>query len=361
MAKVGFGPSAFRRLAVAFLFLVPLVAAVPGAAPRAGAQDEISVTMVTDTAGLGDQNFNDAVREGLAQAETDFGISVTVLESQEQADYVPNLEAGAEDSDLTVAVGFLLVDAVTDVSARFPDSQFVLIDGTPAEERENVLGVLFREQEGAFLAGIVAARTTQTGKVGILGGQDIPPVERYEVGFVAGFRTAAGPDAEDPVITYTDTFGDPALGKEQSLALYDQDADIVFAIAGATGIGAFEAAKEKGEGVWVIAADKDQSQLGPEFQLCTATKSLTAAVYEAVRSVVEGGFEGGVLDVGVAEEGTGLETTPGNFVPEDVLAEVELYRQAIIAGEFTVPATRDEMEGFTPPDVGTPAAGTPEA
>jgi basic membrane protein A len=345
-------------LALAILILVPLLAAIPGGAPRAGAQDDVSVTMVTDTAGLGDQNFNDAVRAGLAQAETDFGVAVNVLESQEVADYVPNLEAGAEDSDLTVATGFLLIDAVTDVSARFPDSDFVLIDGTPSEERENVLGVLFREHEGAFLAGVVAARTTQTGKVGILGGQDIPPVERYEVGFVAGVESV-NPDVE-VVITYTDTFGDPALGKEQSLALYNQDVDIVFAIAGATGIGAFEAAQEKGEGFWVIAADQDQSQLGAEFQLCVATKSLTAAVYEAVKSVTEGGFEGGVLDVGLAEGGSEL-TTPGDFVPEEVLAEVDRYRQAIIAGEFEVPATRDELEGFTAPTLGSPAAGTPEA
>ena len=342
------------RLALALVVLVVPLTGVLQAGARA--QDEIVVTMVTDTAGLGDQNFNDAVREGLAQAEADFGVTVNVLESQEQADYVPNLESGAEDSDLTVGVGFLLTDAMTEVSGRFPESRFVLIDAVPTEERDNVIGVLFREQEGAFLAGLVSAAVTQTGQLGILGGEDIPPVERYDVGFRAGAMTA-NPDIEVTDV-YTDTFGDPAVGREASLSLYDQGADIVFAIAGATGIGAFDAAKERGPGFYVVAADKDQSQLGAEQQLCVATKSLAAAVYSAVQSVVEGGFEAGVLDVGLAEGGTGLET-PGNRVPPEVLAVVDRYRQAIIDGEFEVPATREELADFQAPDLGTPPASAP--
>ena len=344
-----------RQLILLLALLLPAVALSPLPAAHVRAQDQFSVTMVTDTAGIGDQNFNDAVREGLARAEKDFGIAVQVLESQETADYLPNLEAGAEDSDLTVATGFLLTDAVTQVSEQFPDSQFVFIDGVPTEERDNVLGVLFREHESGFLTGLIAGALTQTGKVGILGGQDIPPVERYDVGFRAGVMTANA-DVEVSDI-YTDNFSDPALGKESSLSLYDQGADIILAIAGATGIGAFEAAKER-EGTFVIAADKDQSQLGAEQQLCTATKSLSAAVYEAVRSVTEGGFEGGVLDVGLAEDGTGLETR-FNRVPEEVLAVVEEYRQAIIDGEVTVPATRDELEDFKVPDLGAPPAAAP--
>ncbi len=353
-------PPVIRRSALAFLLLAPLVASL-AAASSASAQDPITVTMITDTAGLGDQNFNDAVREGLGRAEEDFGIELRVLESQEAADYVPNLEAGAADSDLTVGVGFLLTEDLASVAAQNPDKQFMLIDGVAAiddEPLENVASVVFREHEGAFLAGVAAGLMTQTGKVGFLGGQDIPPVERYEVGFVAGVETVA-PDVE-VTVTYTGSFDDPALGKEQSLALYNDDADIILAAAGATGIGSFEAAKEKGEGFYVIAADKDQSQLGAEFQLGVATKSLAAAAYAATQSVVEGGFEGGVLDVGLAEEGTGFES-PGGQVPPDVLAEVDRYRQAIIDGELTVPATRDELENFEAPALGSPAAATPAA
>ena len=202
-------PSVVRRLALALLLLAPLLATLP--ASGALAQDQLVVTMVTDTAGLGDQNFNDLAKRGLDRAAEEFGIRGEVIESQEAADYVPNLTQSAEQSDLTVAVGFLLTDAVTAVSAQYPDDRFLLIDSAPTEERENVLSALFREHEGGFLGGVVAGLMTQTGKVGILGGQDIPPVERYEVGFRAGVQSVA-PDVE-VAITYTDTFGDPALGK----------------------------------------------------------------------------------------------------------------------------------------------------
>ena len=349
-------PSLVRRFALALLLLAPLMAALP--VLGAGAQDQLVVTMVTDTAGLGDQNFNDLAKRGLDRAVEEFGVRGEVIESQEAADYVPNLTQSAEQSDLTVAVGFLLTDAITVVVAQYPDDRFLLIDSAPTEERENVVAALFREHEGGFLGGVVAGLMTETGKVGILGGQDIPPVERYEVGFRAGVQAVA-PEVE-VAVTYTDTFGDPALGKEQSLALYNDGNDIVFPIAGATGIGTFEAAKERGENAFVIAADTDQSQLGAEQQLCAVTKGVDTAVYAATQQVVEESFVGGVLDLGLAAEGMGL-ATPGDKVPEDVLAVVEQYRRAIVDGTLTVPATRDELEGFEAPALGTPGAATPAA
>jgi len=345
-----------RRLALGLVAIVPLVAAV-AAVPAASAQDDIVVTMVTDTAGLGDQNFNDLAKRGLDRAAEELGIQGEVIESAEPADYVPNLTQAAEQSDLVVAVGFLLTDAVTAVSAEYPDDRFLLIDAAPSEERDNVEAALFREQEGGFLGGIVAGLTTETGKVGVLGGQDIPPVERYEVGFRAGIQAVA-PEVE-VTVTYTDTFGDPAVGKEQSLALYDQDNDIVLAIAGATGIGTFEAAKER-EGTFVIAADTDQSQLGAEQQLCAILKGVDTAVFAASEQVVDDTFEGGILDLRLENDGVGL-ATPGDQVPEDVLAVVEQYRQAIIDGTLTVPTNREELESFEAPALGSPAAGTPAA
>lgn len=339
-----------RRHVLGMALLVPAAGSV--LAPAVTAQDQIVVTMVTDTAGLGDQNFNDLAKVGLDRAAEELGIRGEVLESTGEVDFEPNLSQAAEQSDLTVAVGFLLIDAVTAVSAQYPDDRFLLIDAAPTEERANVEAALFREQEGGFLAGIVAASMSETGTIGILGGEDIPPVERYEVGFVAGAQ-AINPDI-DVRITYADTFGDPSLGKEQSLALYDQGADIVFAIAGATGIGSFEAAKER-PGTFVIAADKDQSQLGPEQQLAFVIKQVDVALYEATREVVEDRFEGGVLDLGLANGGVGL-ASPGDMVPADVMAVVDRYSEAIIAGDIVVPTTRDELEGFEAPAMASPVA-----
>lgn len=323
---------------------------------RAYAQDDIVVTMVTDTAGLGDQNFNDLGYRGLLEAKEDFGITEAVIESQDAASYIPNLTTAAEQGALTVAVGFLLTDAVTQVAAQFPDKYFLIIDSV--SEGDNVLSVTFKEHEGAFLGGVVAGLTTKTNRIGVVGGQKIPPVVRYAVGFEAGVRSV-NPEATVEV-AYADTFEDPALGKEFTLAQYNAGADIVFPVAGATGIGSYDAAKEMGPGFWVIAADTDQQQLGADFQLCVVTKGVDVAVYTGVERVVNDTFEGAVEDLGLAEGGVGLTDPVGN-AEEEYLAVAARYGDLIIAGELTVPSTEEELEDFEPVEApeASPAASPP--
>jgi basic membrane protein A len=216
--------------------------------------------------------------------------------------------------------------------------------------------VLFKEQEGAFLAGVVAALMTESDQLGVVGGQKIPPVVRYVVGFEAGAKSI-NPDI-DVVVGYADTFGDPALGKEMTLAQFNQGVDIAFPVAGATGIGSFDAAKELGEGHWVIAADRDQSQLGAEHQLLVAEKGVDAAMYFGAQQVVEGTFQGGVTSLGLAEGGVGLGS-PNEAIPQDVLDVAAAYEQAIIDGTLVVPADEDELAAFTPvplESIATPTA-----
>lgn len=347
-------PSAARRLALTLLLVVPLLTVGVGADSAALAQDEIVVTMVTDTAGLGDQNFNDLAFRGLTQAEEELGVRGEVIESANQAAYEPNLIQSAEQSDLTVGVGFLLTDTMAKVAEQYPEDSFLLIDAEVPNE--NVASVLFKEQEGAFLAGVVAGLTTESDQVGVIGGIKIPPVVRYAVGFEAGVRSV-NPDAE-VVVAYADTFDDPALGRELTLAQYNQGADVVFPVAGRTGVGSFDAARELGEGYWVIAADTDQSQLGGEFQLAVSTKGVDTALYAVAEQVVNGEFEGGTQVLGLAEGGVGL-ATPGDNVAPDVLEVAAQYEQAIIDGSVVVPATEEELESFEPvaPDaLGGPAA-----
>jgi len=350
--------TSIRRFALALLFIVPLITAVQGAATNASAQDTLVVTMVTDTAGLGDQNFNDLAKRGLDQAVAELGVQGEVIESRDAAQYIPNLTAAAEQSDLTIGVGFLLTDAMTEVATQFPDEKFLLIDSV--SEVENVASVLFKEQEGAFLAGVVAGLTTTTNQLGVVGGIQIPPVERYVFGFEAAIESVNA-DAE-VVVAYADTFDDPAAGKELTLAQYNEGADIVFAVAGKTGIGTFDAAKEKGEGFWVIAADTDQSQLGAEFQLCVSTKGVDTAVFTVAEQVVNDEFEGGLQTLGLAEGGVGLGS-PSDAVSPETLAVVEQYKAAILDGTIVVPTTQEELDAFEPvaPDaLGSPVAGTPE-
>ena len=197
---------------------------------------------------------------------------------------MPNLTQAAEQSDLTVGVGFLLTEAITEVANQYPDDKFLLIDSV--SEAPNVASVTFREQEGAFLCGVVAGLMTKSNKLGVVGGIKIPPVVRYVVGFEAGAKSV-NPDVS-VVVAYADTFEDPALGKELTLAQYNEGVDIAFPVAGRTGIGSFDAAKEKGPGYWVIAADTDQSQLGAEYQLAVSEKGVDTAVFTVSQQVVDG-------------------------------------------------------------------------
>jgi basic membrane protein A and related proteins len=346
-----------RRRLLAAMAMAP-VAGMMARVPAVHAQDPIVVTMVTDTAGLGDQNFNDLAKRGLDRSVEELGVQGEVIESRDAASYIPNLTQAAEQSDLSVGVGFLLTEAMTEVANQYPDKNFLLIDSL--SEAPNVQGVIFRENEGAFLSGVLAGLMTESNQLGVVAGQKIPPVVRYVVGFEAGAKSI-NPDAE-VVVAYADTFSDPALGKELTLAQYNQGVDIAFPVAGATGIGSFEAAKELGEGHWVIAADTDQSQLGADFQLGVSEKGVDTALFLAAQQIVDGTFEGGERSLGLAEGGVGLGH-PHESVPQVVLDTVAAYQQAIIDGTITVPADEEELAAFEPvalDTIATPVA-TPSA
>jgi len=323
----------------------------------AAAQDgsEFTVTMVTDTAGIGDQNFNDLAKIGGDRAAAELGVQFEIQESQTQADYVPNLTAGAEAGQLTIAVGALLGDAVTEVAPQFPDSSFAILDGVV--DQPNVYSIVFREQEGGFLGGVLAALASQTGVIGVVGGIRVPPVLRYEVGYVAGARTI-NPDI-DVLISYADSFEDPALGKELTLAQYNNNADVVFPIAGRTGVGSFEAANERGAGFWIVAGDTDQSHLGPGRQLGAARKGVDTGFFEASRLLVEGSFPGGTTDnLGIAEEGIDIYAFDATVAPA-IIETVMAYKQAILDGTIVPPATDEELAAFVPTPI--EGAATPVA
>jgi len=338
-----------RRRFVGMSLAIPAFAALPISLRGVSAQGSITVTMVTDTAGLGDQNFNDLADKGGKQAAADLGVTWKVIESQDASQYVPNLTAGAEQGDLSVGVGFLLTEAITAVAGQYPDKKFLLIDSV--SDATNVRSVTFKEQEGAFLAGVVAALTTKSNKLGIVGGQKIPPVIRYQVGFQAGVKSVS-PDAQ-VIVSYANSFDDIQLGKELTLAQFNQGADIVFPVAGRTGIGSYEAVKEKGKGYWVIAADVDQDHLAPGFQLAVAQKGVDTAVYDTIKEVVDNKFQGGNANLGIKEGFVSLQT-PGNRVAPDVLAQAKGYEKGIVDGSIVPPTTEEELASFTAPPQPSP-------
>jgi basic membrane protein A len=348
----------FAARAAALAATVPALTLATRIAPEAAAQDSIVATMVTDTAGLGDQNFNDLANAGGTKAATDFGIDFRVIESTDATSYIPNLIAAAEQGELSVGVGFLLTDAITEVANQFPDDAFLLIDSV--SDAPNVESVTFKEEQGAFLAGVAAGLFTKTNVVGTVGGQKIPPVVRYIVGFEAGVKSA-NPNCEVQV-GYADTFDDPGLGKEITLAQFNNGADISLPAAGRTGIGGYEAAKEKGAGFWVIGADTDQNHLAPGFQMGYVKKGVDTTVYKTIGEVKNGQFAPGSQNLGLEAENGISFLDPHGVLPAEIMAVVEQYRAAIIAGTIVVPTDEDQLAAFTPvPADSLPAVASPEA
>jgi basic membrane protein A len=354
-----------RRSFVGASLAVPAAAALPLGLSGTLAQDGIVATMVTDTVGLGDQNFNDATFAGGEKAAEDFGGEWRAIESIDAAAYVPNLTAAAEQGQLVVATGFLLTPAVEAVAPQFPDVFFTCIDAFV--DQPNVQSVLFNEHQAAFLTGVAAGLTTQTNKLGVVGGERIPPVIRYEVGFVSGIKTV-NPDAEI-IIAYVDSFVDPETGKEFALAQFNDGADIVFPVAGLTGIGCYEAVQELGnEGEqWVLGADISQEHLAPGFELAVCRKGVDTSTYRAFQQVVEGNFEPGLNQLGLGDEpvsyenpdiGVGFED-PNNRVAEDIKARIAEFQAMIADGSLVVPATDEELEAFMAASPAASPAATP--
>ncbi|MFX3631666.1 MAG: BMP family protein [Candidatus Pristimantibacillus sp.] len=306
-------------------------------APEA-AKSDLKIGMVTDTGGVNDKSFNQSAWEALQKVTTDTGVKTKYLESHGDADMEPNLNAFvSEKFDLVWGIGFLFNDAMAKVAAANPDTKFGLIDSEV--KAPNVESVLFAENEGSFLVGVVAGLMTKTDKIGFVGGIKSQVIQKFEAGFKAGI-TAVNPDAKLHVI-YAGEFGKPDLGKAAATTIYNDGADIIFHAAGATGNGVFNEAKDRkknGENVWVIGVDKDQSlEYGDDITLTSMMKGVEAAVYKISKDLSEGTWTGGTaVTLGLKDNGVGLPETNKN-VPADVLAKVDEYKAKIISGEIVVP------------------------
>jgi basic membrane protein A len=195
--------------------------------------------------------------------------------------------------------------------------------------------------------GAIAGLMTESDKVGFLGGLEVPLIERFEVGYRAGVMTV-NPDAQ-VLVNYAGDFGDPGKGKEIALSQFADGADVIYHASGGTGLGLFQAAQEMGAGHWAIGVDSDQYALAPENTLSSMMKRVDVAVFETIKAAMEGNFESGNQVLGLAEDGVGLAPTTGNNTPQEVIDQVNELRQMIIDGEIDVPATKEELQGFTPP------------
>jgi basic membrane protein A len=309
-------------------------------------EDSFKAAIVTDTAGLGDQSFNDSANRGLQQAGEDFGIETQVYETSQPSDYEPSLSrAPAQGSDITFAIGFLMTDALINASAQNPDAKYAIIDSVV--DAPNVASLNFKEEEGSFLVGAVAGLMTESNKVGFIGGLESPLIKKFEIGYRAGVMSV-NPDAE-VLINYAGTFEDPGKGKEVALSQYSTGADVIYHASGGTGLGLFQAAQEKGPGFWAIGVDSDQYELAPENTLTSMMKRVDVAVYDTIKDAMDGNFTPGTVIFGLKEDGVGLAPTTDKNTPQEVIDQANALGDKIIAGEIVVPSTEEELESFTPP------------
>lgn len=325
-------------------------------APDNGAEQpktDIKAAMVTDVGGLGDKSFNDLSYAGLQRAEEELGVEVKVLESKEPTDYENNITQLVNAGFNPIfAVGFLMSDTLKKVSGQNPDVTFggIDIDLAPDPVPSNVVPLLFKEHEAAYLAGVVAGLlTTKTDAddrinddkvVGFVGGMEIPPVQRFEVGFKAGVKAVA-PDVEVKTI-YTGSFTDQQKGIEAGKNLIEGGADIVFAAAGQTGTGTFTACQE-GKALFIgVDADQYETLDNPGDTIITsAVKRVDNAVFQTVEAAVNKTVQGGEnILFGLAEDGVGLAPYHDwdAKMPQDIKDAVDKARNDVVSGAVKVPS-----------------------
>jgi basic membrane protein A len=328
-------------------FALAALAPAPAGAP-AEKRSGPTIGVVFDVGGRGDKSFNDGAYRGATRAENQLGARVRFIEPGEGSDREAGLRLlAAEGDDLVIGVGFIFTDDLTQLALEYPDIRFagvdysVLTDSTGAiiPPPPNLAALKFREEEGSFLVGALAALAGGSKRVGFVGGMDIPLIHKFEAGYRAGVKYVC-PDCE-VLVSYAgvtpDAFRNPAKGKELALAQYARGVNVIFHASGSTGLGVFEAARQRNR--LAIGVDADQYDEAPGHVLTSMVKGVDAAVFDAIQWVENGTFTGGIRSFGLAEGGVGYVYDEHNrdLIPPAVHARVEEIRRDIIAGKIQVP------------------------
>lgn len=309
-----------------------------------GGDEKLTVAMITDVAGVNDQSYNQSAWEGLEKAKKELGVEVKYLESKQDSDYATNAETLVDEGvDLIIGVGSKLGPTIEEAAKNYPEQKFAIIDETYDEIPSNVKSVLFEAEQSSYLVGLIAGKMSETKNVGFIGGLDIPVINTFKYGYMAGVKTA---NADCEIQTqYANSFTDQAKGRAISSQMMSKNADVIFIAGGDVGTGAIEAIKEANK--YGIGVDRDQSDLAPNNVLSSAIKRVDVGMYETVKELVEGNFQGGKsVTYGLEENGVGIADTTSNLVPQEILDFVNEQIEKLKAGEISVPKTEEEYNEF---------------
>ena len=301
-------------------------------------EDVYKIGMISDTGGVNDESFNQSTCEGLQQAQEKYGkdkVQVKYVESSQEADYTPNIETFVEeDLDLIIGVGYKMAGAIEEASKNYPDVQFAIIDHSYEKQPENVTSLIYEDNTAAYLAGLVAAKKTETNKVAFIGGIKSATLDKFEYGFRAGVK-AANPNCE-LTVRYLNSFSDSALAKSVANQMHKDGVDVIYTAAGAAGTGAIEAAKENNK--MAIGVDVDQSPLAPDNIISSTMKNVNVSIVNLVGEILEDNYQGGQVIVNtLASGGVGLSDTTKDHVSKDILDYVNEQAGKIKSGEIVVP------------------------
>ena len=332
--------------------------------------EKTKVGMVTDSGTIDDKSFNQGTWEGIKRYEEE---KKTIETSYQQPDNEADTDYINAISDLVdtgfeiiVTPGFKFETAIYKAQEQFPDTTFILIDGEPRTEDfsdfkigPNVVSVFFNEHEAGFLVGVAAALSTETGKLGFVGGMEIPPVQRFGWGYQAGVKYANdtfGTTAEIVDYLYEGSFNNVAGGQQIASGMYDKGIDIIFHAAGGVGVGVFSEAIERatnGQNVFVVGVDADQYEAGKlsadsdkSVTLTSAMKGVDVAAFDYIDAKLNGTFPGGTkISLSLADGGVGIPAENPNLSAETI-TKVEEAKKAVLDGTFTVPSTQEELDAY---------------
>ena len=329
-------------------------------------KEDLKVVMVTDSGSIDDKSFNQGTWEGIKRYEAEVGgIDASYLTPTDGSteSFLTSIDnAVLSGAEVIVTPGFAFEEAIGKAHQQYPKVKFVLIDGQPLVNGEyvmekNVQSISFKEQESSFLTGVATAMTSQTGKVGFIGGVQVPAVEKLGWGFVSGVAYAndkLGTSVEIENYMYQGTFDDTQAGQMIASGMYDKGVDVILQAAGMVGVGAMTEAKlrqEAGDQVYIVGCDVDQYESGlmangESIILTSAMKKLDEAVVQALTDIQANQFKGGLVSVlGIMENGVGLPQDNPNLT-ENVVDSVESVKHLIQTGEIVVPATLEETMTF---------------
>jgi basic membrane protein A len=331
-----------RLLLSLAVFCALALALLGGSACNMGARseadkDKVHVGIVFDIGGKDDRSFNASAWEGVKHAAKDFPIVLRDVEPGDPTSVEPAIRAFAERNyDLVIGVGFEQMPVVERVARDYPNVNFVIIDGVI--DLPNVASLVFKEHQGSYLVGMIAAMKSQTGTIGFIGGMDIPLIHKFETGYEEGAR-AANPKINvlaNYVGVTPAAWNNPGQGKELAIAQIGKGADVIFTAAGNSGLGAFDAAEQNKK--FVIGVDSNQNWVKPGYVLTSMVKRIDNAVYQIVKDRVGNQFNPGVHVYGLENDGVGYAVDQYNekLIPPEVIQKVEEAKQKIIGGQLQV-------------------------